>query len=254
MKMSVITVTRNSATTLPHTLNSVAAQSLPGVEHIVIDGASTDATSEVIKRHGAHVAKFLSEPDVGIYDALNKGLRLATGDIVGFLNADDRYADTGVLQRVAAAMRKEGLDALFGDVAFFRGDDPQAIVRRYRSDRFHPRRLAWGWMPAHPAFFMRRDLYQSIGPFRTSYRIAGDFEMMARIFQNEYLHFRHMPEILVLMRSGGVSNAGWRNAITLNAEVLRACRENGIKTNALKILSKYPLKALEFFAVKDVRP
>jgi len=253
MKMSVITVTFNSAATLPNALCSVAEQSLSEVEHIVIDGASNDNTTEVVKLHGAHVAKFLSEPDSGIYDAMNKGLRLATGDVVGFLNADDRYADSGVLERVAAAMNEEGLDALFGDVAFFKGDDPQSIVRRYRSDRFHPRRLAWGWMPAHPAFFMRREIYQRIGPFRTDYRIAGDFEMMIRIFQDAHLRFRHMPEILVLMRSGGVSNAGWRNSITLNTEVLRACRENGIQTNMLKVLSKYPLKLLELFAGKNVR-
>lgn len=253
MKMTVITVTRNSATTLPDALRSVAVQSLPCVEHIVIDGASSDATTEVIDLHGAHVAKFLSEPDCGIYDAMNKGLGLATGDVVGFLNADDRYANPGVLERVATLMSEEGLDVLFGDVVFFRGDDTQSIVRRYRSDRFHPRRLAWGWMPAHPAFFMRREIYQRIGPFRTDYRIAGDFEMMTRIFQGNSRRFRHIPEILVMMRSGGVSNAGWRNSITLNAEVLRACRENGIKTNMLKILSKYPLKFLELFVDKNAK-
>jgi glycosyltransferase involved in cell wall biosynthesis len=251
MKMTVITVTRNSATTLPDTLRSVAGQSLARVEHIVIDGASSDATAEVINLHGAHVAKLLSEPDCGIYDAMNKGLRLATGDVVGFLNADDRYINSGVLERVATLMSEEGLDVLFGDVVFFRGDDTQSIVRRYRSDRFHPGRLAWGWMPAHPAFFMRREIYQRIGSFRTDYRIAGDFEMMTRIFQDDRLRFRYVPEILVMMRSGGVSNAGWRNSITLNAEVLRACRENGIKTNILKILSKYPLKFLEFLADKN---
>jgi glycosyltransferase involved in cell wall biosynthesis len=248
MKMSVITVTRNGAATLPEALDSVARQSLSEVEHIVIDGASTDTTEEVIKRHGARIAKFLTEPDSGIYDAMNKGLLQATGDIVGFLNADDRYVDSGVLQRVADTMSEEGLDVVFGDVAFFRGVDPQSIVRRYRSDRFHPRRLAWGWMPAHPAFFMRREIYQRIGPFRTDYRIAGDFEMMIRIFKDVHLRFRHMPEILVMMRSGGISNAGWRNSLTLNAEVLRACRDNGIKTNLLKILSKYPLKLLEFLS------
>ena len=253
MKMTVITVARNSATTLPDTLRSVAEQSLPWVEHIVIDGASSDATNEVINLHGAHVAKFLSEPDCGIYDAMNKGLRLATGDVFGFLNADDRYANSGILERVATSMDEEGLDVLFGDVVFFRGDNTQSIVRRYRSDRFHPRRLSWGWMPAHPAFFMRREIYQRIGPFRTDYRIAGDFEMMTRIFQGNRLRFRHIPEILVMMRSGGVSNAGWRNSIILNAEVLRACRENGIETNMLKILSKYPLKFIEFFTDKNVK-
>jgi glycosyltransferase involved in cell wall biosynthesis len=246
MKVTVITVTRNSAATLLDTLRSVAAQSLPGVEHIVVDGASTDATVDVVSRHGTHVAKFLSEPDHGIYDAMNKGLRLATGDIVGFLNADDRYADAGVLERVARAMDREGLDAIFGDVAFFHEQNPQSIVRRYRSDRFHPRRLAWGWMPAHPSLFLRREIFQRIGPFRTDYRIAGDFELVARAFKDATLRYRYLPEVLVMMRTGGVSTAGWRNTLTLNREVLRACRENGIPTNLMKILSKYPAKLLEF--------
>lgn len=177
---------------------------------------------------------------------MNKGLRLATGDIVGFLNADDCYADAGVLERVARAVHDEGLDAIFGDAAFFRAQDEQSIVRRYRSDRFHPRRLAWGWMPAHPALFMRRKIFQRVGHFRTDYRIAGDFEFVARAFKDGTLHYRHLPEILVMMRLGGVSTAGWRNTLTLNREVLRACRENGIQTNLLKILSKYPAKILEF--------
>ena len=250
MKLTVITVTRNSASTLPYALRSVAEQSMQGVEHIVIDGASSDTTTEVIKLTGAHVAKFVSEPDCGIYDAMNKGLQLATGDIVSFLNADDRYANSGVLERVTEVMNEEGLDVLFGDVIFFRGDDPKSTIRRYRSDRFHPRLLALGWMPAHPAFFMRREIYRRIGSFRTDYRIAGDFEMMIRVFQDANLRYIHIPEILVMMRQGGISNAGWRNLLTLNVEVLRACRVNGIKTNMLKILSKYPLKLLEFLTFK----
>jgi hypothetical protein len=143
-------------------------------------------------------------------------------------------------------MDKDNLDALFGDVAFFRADDPQRVVRRYRSDRFHPRRLAWGWMPAHPALFMRRSVYQRVGPFRTDYRIAGDFELIARVFKDEKIRYRHLAEVLVMMRTGGVSTSGWRNTLILNQEVLRACRENGIPTNLLKILSKYPAKFLEY--------
>jgi len=246
MKISVITVTRNSAATLPDALRSVASQSLKELEHIVIDGASTDATAEAVRLHGAHVSKFLSEPDIGIYDAMNKGLRLATGDIIGFLNADDYYADSGVLERVVETMSRLGLDVIYGDVAFFRKKNPHIIVRRYRSDRFSPRQLAWGWMPAHPAFFMKREMYQRIGFFNTNYRIAGDFEMMTRIFQQPQLRFEHLPEILVMMGAGGVSNSGLTNTITLNLEVLKACRENNIKTNILKLLSKYPFKFLEF--------
>lgn len=244
--ISIITVTFNAAHTLAGTLESVATQTCPEVEHIVVDGASTDDTLMVVEQHGRHVGKLISEPDQGIYDAMNKGLRLATGDVIGFLNADDVYADTGVLARVAAIMEAEGLDALYGDAEFVSPDRPDRPLRRYRSDRFRPDRIAWGWMPAHPALFLRREVFDRFGMFRTDYRIAGDFELVARIFHGGTLRYRHLPEVLVRMRTGGISTGGWRNTVLLNREVLRACRDNGIPTSLLKILSKYPVKLLEF--------
>lgn len=246
MKISVITVVFNAARTIAGTLDSVAAQRHSDIEHIVVDGASTDGTLAVIKRHGQRVARLVSEPDHGIYDAMNKGLRLATGDIIGFLNADDVYADTGVLARVSAAMETGKLDALFGDAEFVSPDRPDHPLRRYRSGRFRPGRIAWGWMPAHPTLFLRRHVYDRFGLFRTDYRIAGDFELVARMFHGDTLKYRHVPEVLVRMRTGGVSTGGWRNTLLLNREVLRACRENGISTSLPKILSKYPAKLLEF--------
>ncbi|MBS3934549.1 MAG: glycosyltransferase [Sulfuritalea sp.] len=245
MKITIITVAFNAASTIAETLDSVAAQTYPDVEHIVVDGASADATLEVVERHGKHVARLISEPDRGIYDAMNKGLRLASGEVIGFLNADDAYADHEVLERVAAAMKRDQLDALFGDAEFFSPDRPDWPVRRYRSHYFCPDRIAWGWMPAHPTLFLRRQLFERFGMFRTDYRIAGDFELVARMFHTGTLRYRHLPEILVRMRIGGISTGGWRNTLLLNREVLRACRENGIKTNLLKILSKYPAKLLE---------
>lgn len=246
MKICIITVAFNAAHTIADTLQSVATQTHPDIEHIVVDGASTDGTLDVIKSYGARVSKMISEPDAGIYDAMNKGIQLATGDVVGFLNADDVYADTCVLARVADAMVREDLDALFGDVEFFRAETPGRTVRRYRSARFGPDRIAWGWMPAHPALFLHRRVFERFGSFRTDYRIAGDFELVARIFHANTLKYRHLPEVLVRMRTGGVSTGGWRNTLLLNREVLRACRENGIPTNPLMVLSKYPAKLLEF--------
>lgn len=246
MKISVITVSFNSVRTLGDTLESVAAQTHLEVEHIVVDGASTDGTLKIIERYGEHVALLISEPDQGIYDAMNKGLRLATGEVIGFLNADDVYADSGVVERVSAIMAEDDLDALFGDAEFVNPDRPNQPVRRYRSERFRPERIAWGWMPAHPALFLRRRVYESYGLFRTDYRIAGDFEYCARIFHKNTLLYRSLPETLVRMRIGGISTSGWRNTVLLNREVLRACRENGIDTNILKIFSKYPAKLLEF--------
>lgn len=246
MKVSVITVCYNSAETIVDTLISVAGQAAVEVEHILVDGGSTDGTLAIIERYGEHVARLISEPDNGIYDAMNKGLRVATGDVIGFLNADDVYADENVLATVAGVMAGEQLDALYGDVAFFRSGNPALTVRRYSSARFGPERIAWGWMPAHPALFLKRSVYERFGVFRTDYRIAGDFELVARIFHGGTLKYRHVPNVLVRMRTGGVSTGGWRNTILLNQEVLRACRENGIDTNLFKILSKYPRKLLEF--------
>lgn len=246
IKISVITVAFNAAHTIADALESVAAQTHLDIEHIIVDGASTDDTLDVIKRHGKRVARLVSEPDYGIYDAMNKGLRSATGEIIGFLNADDVYADTGVLERVSATIAKDDLDALFGDAEFVSPARPDRPLRSYRSQRFRPDRIAWGWMPAHPTLFLRRHVYQRFGMFRTDYRIAGDFELVARMFHGGTLSYHYLPQVLVRMRTGGVSTGGWRNTILLNQEVLRACRENGIKTSVPKILSKYPAKLLEF--------
>lgn len=247
LKVTIITVAYNAAKTIGDTLDSVARQSCPNVEHIIVDGASTDGTLSIIEQYRDKVAAVVSESDRGIYDAMNKGIVLAHGDVIGFLNADDVYANEGVLGRVASNMEREGVDALLGDVEFFRPENPLRTVRRYRSRHFSPDRIALGWMPAHPAIFLRRHVYQRYGTFRTDYRIAGDFEYVARIFSKNDLSYACVPETLVRMRTGGISTSGWRNTLLLNREVLRACRENGIDTNMLKILSKYPAKLLEFF-------
>jgi glycosyltransferase involved in cell wall biosynthesis len=247
LTVSVITVCFNSASTLDRALESVAMQDWSYVEHIVIDGASTDGTVNILERFKVRLAQVVSEPDRGIYEAMNKGLALATGDVICFLNADDYYATPQVLSQVALAMREDNLDALIGDVGFFRQDNINRTVRRYRSDRFKPERLAWGWMPAHPALFMRREVFQRIGYFKTDYKIAGDYEHVVRAFCGKPLRYRHFPEILVRMQMGGISTKGLRATILLNQEVLRACKENGVSTNLFKILIKYPTKLLEFF-------
>jgi len=246
MKISVVTVCFNAAKTIAQTIESVACQVHPDVEHIVIDGASTDGTIDIVHGYSGRLAQVLSEPDDGIYDAMNKGLARSSGDIVCFLNADDQYAHPQVLSRVAKQMHEHQLDALIGDVGFFDKADPKRMVRRYRSNNFTPGRLAWGWMPAHPALFLSRAVVRRVGRFKTDYRIAGDYEFIVRAFHGHEMHYCHLPEVLVNMQIGGVSANGWRSRILLNREVLRACRENGVQTNIVKILSKYPLKMLEF--------
>lgn len=249
MKISIITVCYNSAATLERALLSVAQQDWPHVEHIVIDGASTDGTAEILQRYRPRLAHVLSEPDKGIYDAMNKGLDLAGGDIIAFLNADDQYATPQVLSHVAEQMVRLQLDALLGDVHYYHSDRPERVLRRYRSDRFRPDRLAWGWMPAHPALFFRQEVVRRVGHFKTDYRIAGDYEFVVRAFQGHALRYQHLPEVLVRMQTGGASTLGWRATLRLNQEVLRACKENGVYTNAFMILSKYPAKLLELLHI-----
>jgi glycosyltransferase involved in cell wall biosynthesis len=246
MKISVVTVAYNAAKTISETLNSVAAQSHPDVEHIVIDGASSDNTFALVtdlqRKHG----QFVSERDKGLYDAMNKGIALATGDVLGLLNADDLYYDSAVLARVASAFQTHRVDAILGDVGFFHDLTPERIIRRYNSGRFSPARIPWGWMPAHPAMFLTRQAYAKVGFYRTDYKIAADFEFVVRAFAKERLSFAHVPELFVKMRLGGISTSGLRATLTINAECVRACRENGIYTNLAMIMSKYPLKLMEF--------
>jgi glycosyltransferase involved in cell wall biosynthesis len=243
--VTVITVTFNGAATLEQTIRSVIGQSYSNIEHVIIDGGSTDSSLDILRKYGGHVDYWVSEKDAGIYHAMNKGLTLAGGDIICFLNADDMYAHENVLNQVANIMAPQGLDALFGDVVFFKPDSAEKVVRRYRSHHFHPNKVAYGWMPPHPALFVRRVIFDRVGNFREDYQIAGDFEFVVRAFGRSDLRYQYLPEILVKMRIGGVSTSGWRNRILLNKEVLRACRENRIQTNMLKILCRYPAKLLE---------
>lgn len=244
MKISVITVCYNAAATLEDTLKSVQTQDYPNIEHIVIDGGSTDGTQAILERYHDGIALCVSEKDRGIYDAMNKGIARATGDIVGILNADDVYAHPHVLARVAGLMQAKQLDALYADVEYFKPHAPTRVVRRYSSAHFSPARIPYGWMPAHPTLFLRRQIYDTFGSFKTDYHIASDYEFIARIFYRTNLRSDYLPEVLVRMRMGGVSTGGLKNTLRLNQEVLRACHENGIPTTMLKILSKYPAKLL----------
>jgi glycosyltransferase involved in cell wall biosynthesis len=244
--VSVVTATWNSERTVGDTLASVAAQTHPHVEHIVVDGASSDRTMTIVRELGTRVARVVSEPDRGVYDALNKGIRLAGGDVVGLLHSDDRYAAPDVLERVAAAFRDDpGLSGVYADVEFVRPDDDTRVVRRYSSRRFRPSLLAWGWMPAHPTLFLRREVCVRIGDYRTDFRIASDFEYTIRLFREPGLRFRYIDDVLVRMRTGGLSTRGLASTRTINAEILRACREHGIRTSLPRLYARYAVKAFE---------
>jgi glycosyltransferase involved in cell wall biosynthesis len=243
----VITVCFNNASTIADTLRSVSQQSWPYFEHILVDGASSDGTQAVVQDHMGPRTQFISEIDRGIYDAMNKGVARSKCNVICFLNADDFYASNDVLEKVARLMAAHNLDALFGDVSYFHPKNPQKVLRRYDSGQFSPAKLRSGWMPAHPAMFVRRAVFDDVGPFRTDFSIAGDFEWTARAFRDGHLRYRHLPQVLVRMRVGGVSTRGIMSTIIVNREILRACRENGIRTNVFKLLEKFPRKLMERF-------
>ena len=244
MKVSVITVAYNSAATIADTLRSVAAQNYPNIEHIVIDGASTDATLEIVQGEGGHVAKTVSERDSGIYDAMNKGLRLASGDIVGFLNSDDAYADTEVVRRLARAMSDPAADAVYGNLVFVAQDDPLRIVRYWQPAPYKAGACAGGWMPPHPTLYVRKSVLDRVGGFDTSYRLQADFELCLRLFEVHRVSAVHLPATLVRMRMGGATTGSLRNIVRGNLEAARACRQHGFPGGlgfiARKMASRIP--------------
>ncbi len=243
MKVSVITAVRNRAATIAHTLRSVADQHFAAVEHVVVDGASTDGTLDVVRRHKATVGVLISERDAGVYDAFNKGLAAATGDLVGFLNAGDRYVDEHAIERLVTAIEASGADAVFADVAIV---DPEtrAVRRRYRSLPFSVARLPYGYMPAHPTLFVRRAVFERCGKFDSSYKIAGDFEFVARAFGRGGISHVYVPETLVHMEPGGLSDRGWKSKWAITKELRRACKANGISSGWIRLMSRLPAKYL----------
>lgn len=249
--VSVVTVCLNAATTLERTLLSVQAQTGVTVEHIVIDGGSTDATREILARHRGALAHVVSEPDRGLYDAMNKGLRLATGQFTGFLNADDAFAAPGVLANLAAAAAQARADAAYGDVLQVdAADRPSRLIRGAAAPA---RRIRRGLMPPHPAFYVRTQALREAGGFDISYSRAADFDLMARLFRTPGFRAVHVPGIVTLMRLGGLSTQGLRGTRTASVEILRSCRANGIDATAWSILTRYPLKAREVLSGRLMR-
>ena len=248
MKISVITVVRNNADTIADTLRSIAVQTHPDIEHIVIDGASTDGTLEIVKRLGTRVAKILSEPDHGIYDAMNKGIALATGDVIGFLNADDVYANDGVLTQVAQVMGDSSTDACYADLVYVDRKDTDRIVRYWKSRPYEAGLFEKGWLPAHPTFFARRSAYRQFGDFDTRFRIVADFELTMRFLRVHRLRSAYVPRVWVRMRLGGVSNRRLSNIVKGNLEAWRACRQHALRVSPLFILRKVLSRVPQFFA------
>jgi glycosyltransferase len=239
--ISVITVTYNCAATVAACLDSVASQTWTRREHVVVDGASRDGTAELLAARRATLAQLVSEPDRGIYDALNKGLSLVAGDVVGFLHADDTYADGRVLERVAAAFEDPAVGAVYGDLDYVWNARPERVARTWRSRPFERALLGAGWMPPHPTLYVRRHFYERVGGFDLRYRIAADYHSVLRLFSEPDLNPAYLPAVLVRMRTGGASNRSLANVLRKSREDLDALRRTGhggVVTLMRKNLSK----------------
>ena len=249
MKISLITVTYHSGKTLACTLESVLSQSYPNVEYIIVDGASKDNTVSIIKEYEPKFEgrmKWISEPDKGLYDAMNKGIRMATGDVVGTLNSDDYFTSNDVHQQVADAFQaNRELDAVYGDVHFVNPDNLEKCVRYYSSKVFRRGLMKIGMMPAHPSFYLKKERFEQFGLYKTDFKIAADFEFLLRVIYKGGIRLRYLPLDMVTMRTGGASTSGLESHKRIMKEHLRAFRENGVYNNALMLSLRYPYKIWE---------
>lgn len=253
MLISIVTVTYNSANTLRDTIESVLAQSYTDWEHIIVDGGSTDSTADIVNEFAGRYngrLKFISEKDNGIYDAMNKGLHMAAGDIVGILNSDDFFTTSKVLSRVAEAFNDEGcnFDAIYGDIMYVANNDKSRAVRYYSSEGFKRWKMRFGYMPAHPSFYCRRELYSRHGFFDTSFRVAADFENLLRIIYVGHASTRYLPMNFVTMRVGGASSSGFKSHRRIFADHIRAYRKNNVHSGIFLDIFRYPLKYMELIS------
>lgn len=218
-------------------------------EYIIVDGGSTDETIDIVKSYESEFSgrlKWVSEKDKGIYDAMNKGIKMASGDIIGILNSDDYYTSDDILQTIADAFKCQNVDAIYGDIHFIKDGVPDKCVRYYSSRLFSPFWLRFGFMPAHPSFYCKREVFDKSGLYRLDYKIGSDYEMMVRLFRKHKISSRYVPKDFVTMRTGGASNSNLQSRLTLIKEDVKACRDNGIYTNELFICLKFLYKIFEF--------
>ena len=248
MKISIITATYNSAKTVRDTLESVLRQTFSNYEYIIKDGGSKDDTLEIVKNYAPKFGerlKVISEPDQGIYDAMNKGVQMATGDVIGILNSDDFYTSDDALQVIADAFANNDIDATYGDIHFVNDDDLSKRVRYYSSAVFRRSFMRFGLMPAHPSFYCKKAVYEKYGAFDTSYKVAADFENLLRIIYVGNIKTKYIPKDFVTMRTGGASTAGLSSRTQIMKDHLRALKTNGIYSNVVLLSLRYIYKMYE---------
>lgn len=248
MTISIITATYNSAATVRDTLASIAAQDYPHIEHLIVDGVSKDNTLDIVKEF-PHVAKVESSKDKGIYDAMNKGVRMASGDVVGILNSDDLYQHNSVLSNVMKAFEDPEVDLVYGDLQYVQQHDISKVVRSWKAGSYTPNSFYWGWMPPHPSFFVRKRVYDQLGLFSLDLRTAADYEIILRFMLKAGLKAAYVPEYLVRMRMGGASNATLKHRINANKEDRKAWDMNGLKPYFFTLWCK-PLRKINQFLIR----
>jgi glycosyltransferase len=248
MKISIITATFNSSATIADCIASVNTQTHVNIEHIIIDCKSRDNTLEIINSSPNRVTQIVSEPDSGIYDAMNKGIGMATGDVIGILNSDDLYADNTVLENVARVLGNTSVDCFHADLYYVKKDNINQIVRYWKSSEFIPGAFSKGWHPAHPTFFVKREVYEKYGIFNLDFTLAADFELMLRFFERYNITSRHLPEAIVRMRLGGKTSKNLKNIIIQNIECYKAFKVNRIAVSPFYLLYRLIPKLKQFFA------
>lgn len=243
--ITVITVTFNSASTIKDAIQSVISQTYDNVEYIVIDGGSTDGTQEIIKKYEYAIDYWVSEKDRGIYDAMNKGISLCSGEYVGMLNSDDMFAGENAVQDIADRFGAAKVDAVFSCLNIVDPNNLEKILRKYRVAKLSSALLRIGVMPPHPTFYCKRSCYEKGGMYKTDYKIAADFEMLVRLLVRQKISWSFIDQVTVTMRSGGLSNSGFMSRVKLNWEIVRACKENGLYTNPALLALKLPIRLFE---------
>ncbi len=255
MKISIITVCFNSDATIRDTIHAVASQRNVELEHIIVDGGSNDKTVDFIQQHSNQICKWISECDQGIYDAMNKGIKMASGDIIGFLNADDVYTNDHVLEKVLLSFSDSSVDACYSDLVYVEQNDIGKVVRYWKACEYKEGLYLNGWCPPHPTFFVRRSVYEKYGEFDLNYKLAADFELMARFIVKFKIKTKYIPATLVKMRLGGETNKSIFNILVQNYEILQAYRKNNIDFSPIKfIVGKVFSRGNQYFTKRNYKP
>lgn len=246
MKVSIITVCYNSAATIKDTIDSVVAQNYQDIEYIIIDGKSTDRTIEIINSYSSNVLKCFSEPDNGLYDAINKGIKVATGEIVGLVHADDVLASKDVISKVVDVFIENNCEAIYSDLQYVDKDNLNKVFRDWKAGTYSAGMFLNGWMPPHPTFYAKRRLFEDLGAYNTSFKISADYELMLRFVHGNNISIKYIPEVLVKMRVGGKSNSSIINRAKANLEDRRAWQVNHLKPNFFTLYQKPLSKLIQF--------